>query len=785
MAAQLTCDPIIKITLTSNEVFDEVAPGYVCDSFRLTKGLLKPNKFEFVLRKEELTLEPADIDFELRDMLLAAKVEVDLKARKYDEKEDALVEYDVNDFFYGYIQNIKVYRENSKPMTFKCVAYSPDAKMKHHPTCKTFSEYSLKGCVEFVTSMNVTEPMMKYDREKGKYEGEGDFLRRTIDPVNYSDESMPYTVQYHESPYNFLKRLARRYAEFMYYENREFIFGKMKELPEIRLHNGTDLAKYSYELNMNDHNGITFAMNDPIQRVWHTVHSEKRNGLNDDDMMYDYMADEGYTNDLALSAYRSASDYFGDYYNTVEELGNSPCIEENLSNLPEDNPTRNWLDQQRQILDHYVLSDSLICTGEADRVDLKLGSVLVIEDNTKSRETKEELKEQKPLKVIELSYYWNKEKYNLDVKNWFKAIPLEAMVPPYMERDKDGFLIYGDFDLYPKSGPHYGMVVDNIDPEHLGRVKVMLMWQGLYGRHENGESYEKEIWGDKSNTTPWIWVVSSLQGNQRGALFVPEIGDQVLVGYECNNVERPYVMGSRWSMNQMPKEWSSYQVNNVKGFRTRSGHTIEFIDNDDSDNLSSQGGKIHIYDAKTHNYDITLNTDRGLVRINCAGNIEMNAGNNIVFHAGNDIIASAGNDMETMVGHDKRSTVENNQMDRIKGTRNANITMGEEVFADEYYIMGVHTNDEGDEGSRIVLNDELLYASFVNPGSNSESMLLLNKDGGQLATNIPRAVASVKSVQGETEVSSDTSNVTINSKMNIEMNAEVEAEISGKMVKIN
>lgn len=658
MSAQLTCDPIVKITLTSNEVFDEIAPGYVLDCFVLTKGLLKPNKFEFVIRKEELTLEPSDIDFELRDKLLAAMVEVTLKARYHDMEEDDFKEYEVEDFFYGYIQNIKVLRSNGSPVTFKCVAYSPDARMKHHPSSISFIDTKLEAAVNYVLSINAMEKMTHFNRKEGTYSEPNNYLESILEP-QHQGEIMPYTVQFRESPYNFLVRLARRYAEFMYYENRKFIFGKMQELPEIVLHNGADLEEFTYEMNMNDHDGPFYISMDTYNRKLIGGCYQKKNSPDSSFSIYEGVDfGDGY-DAMAKSTYNAASDYFGDLWTSADELGATPLHDKDRKSIGDDHELKNWYSRQHEYLERYVMSDALTCTGKSARVDLKLGSVIKIKDQTKIDEKEGEWKEHTPLKVVELMYYWNS-KNNLAVLNRFKAIPQSATVPPYLERDKDGFLVYGDFDQYPKSGPQYGVVVDNEDPDHLGRVRVALAWQLLHSGLVCNSTKTDELFTNKDNVTPWIWVVSPYQGFDHGALAIPEIGSQVLVGFEQNNAERPYVMGSRYFKDTMKPEWTKYDQNKVKGFRTRSGHTVEFIDADGNNafNAFNNGGRIHIYDAETHAYDILFDTDQKLIRMKSKGNIELYADKDIVMQAGNDIVITAENDMTEHIGNNLRIDAE-------------------------------------------------------------------------------------------------------------------------------
>lgn len=111
-------------------------------------------------------------------------------------------------------------------------------------------------------------------------------------------------------------------------------------------------------------------------------------------------------------------------------------------------------------------------------------------------------------------------------------------------------------------------VTDNADPENMGRVQVQFAWQK-----------------SKNKTTNWIRVRSLDAGSSetvsknRGFVFVPEIGDQVMVDFELGDPCRPYVSGSMFHRNNGK---GGNADNHIKTIVTRSGHTIEFDDSEDS-----------------------------------------------------------------------------------------------------------------------------------------------------------------------------------------------------------
>lgn len=70
-----------------------------------------------------------------------------------------------------------------------------------------------------------------------------------------------------------------------------------------------------------------------------------------------------------------------------------------------------------------------------------------------------------------------------------------------------------------------GLVTDNVDPDGMHRVKVALPWLS------------------SDFVTDWARVAMPGLGASYGVIAVPEIGDEVLVGFEFGDVRRAYVLG--------------------------------------------------------------------------------------------------------------------------------------------------------------------------------------------------------------------------------------------------
>lgn len=123
-------------------------------------------------------------------------------------------------------------------------------------------------------------------------------------------------------------------------------------------------------------------------------------------------------------------------------------------------------------------------------------------------------------------------------------------------------------------GVSVATVVQNQDPEGLGRVKVRFPW-----RENPDESH-------------WARMAVPMAGGDRGAWFLPEVGDEVLVACDAERVEHPYVLGALWNGQAKPPQNNSDGKNDIRMIRSRSGHEIIFDD-------GAQGSiDIHLKDKK-------------------------------------------------------------------------------------------------------------------------------------------------------------------------------------------
>lgn len=170
------------------------------------------------------------------------------------------------------------------------------------------------------------------------------------------------------------------------------------------------------------------------------------------------------------------------------------------------------------------------------------------------------------------------------------------------DRESDGYV----------QGLAVAIVTQNKDDSGLARVRVRLSWQA-----EGEESY-------------WARLAMPMAGGERGTYFLPEIGDEVLVGFERGDMSHPYIIGALWNGKQLPPETNDDGKNDRRLIRSRSGHQLLFDDGDPPKvELKLQDGKHLLFDDKGIKVEdgqgntITIETSSGAITIESKGQLKL------------------------------------------------------------------------------------------------------------------------------------------------------------------
>jgi phage protein D/phage baseplate assembly protein gpV len=159
-------------------------------------------------------------------------------------------------------------------------------------------------------------------------------------------------------------------------------------------------------------------------------------------------------------------------------------------------------------------------------------------------------------------------------------------------------------------------VTDVNDPEKMGRVKV------------------KYPWLSDDYVSDWARVVCQGAGKDRGWIALPEVGDEVLIGFELQDFDRPVVLGGLYNgVDTMPAgpnelvDGGSGAINR-RSLVSRAGHRIDLLDQAGSKEgvrLATKDDKFLIFIDKT-NTTITVQAD-GTVLIEGSKGITLDAKN--------------------------------------------------------------------------------------------------------------------------------------------------------------
>lgn len=188
-----------------------------------------------------------------------------------------------------------------------------------------------------------------------------------------------------------------------------------------------------------------------------------------------------------------------------------------------------------------------------------------------------------------------------------------------------------------------GIVTDNKDPEGLGRVKLNFPWK------------------DTNYESIWAPVATIMAGNDRGAFFLPEKGDEVIVAFDHGDIDHPYVIGTLWNGVDKPPESNSDGKNNIRKIKSRSGHEIIFGDDKDG-----KKEKIEIHSNAGH--AILLDDSSGAEKIE----IKDKTGNNSVLIDSAQNAINIASQMKLSI-KSKDVTIESDGMMTIKASGNLTI----------------------------------------------------------------------------------------------------------------
>lgn len=398
---------------------------------------------------------------------------------------------------------------------------------------------------------------------------------------------LPYTVQYNESDYSFLKRLSVRYGLWFYYNGSELCIGDV----------GDDTVSGVY-----GHTIDSFQLGVAMQQQLFGIKS------------HDWVGNS--LLETTSDTFQSGSSHV--YMDQVKR--ESDAVYHKTGNYhfvhtQNEYSGQKGIDDATQIKVLGKAANMIKASGSSELPGLRIGNILTIEGLNF-----EDHSQTDPYGSYILTEITHSFDHAGHYRNSFVGIP-EGTTHPH----------YSDIFQIPKAEAQRAVVIDNADPNGLGRIKVQFPWQAQMG-----------------TKTPWIKINTPYAGGNRGYYFVPEINDEVLVDFEGGNAERPFVQSTGY--NDTAKSEVDNTDNNIKAIITRSGHTIQFDDTEGAE-------KINIFDKE--GTIITFDTAEKSLYIQAPENVEIGA-KNITLSAEENVSIGAGKNIEMAADTDLNAIAKGN-----------------------------------------------------------------------------------------------------------------------------
>ena len=486
--------------------------------------------------------------------------------------------------FVGVVTNVQLHREGSD---FGCIivsGYSATYRMETAHSCFSWNDRTIGDVVKKLC-------------EQAKVQLE-------LNPA--FKETKDFICQYEESDFDFIRRLAHQYQEWMYFDGTKLIFGKPRKLADpIILEYGTTLSSLDIGLQ-------TLARSEQV----FSYHSGA------DREMQRMTPDLAYGHDkLAGEAFRASLGMFS-----------KPARQHALPRISDESELINYMGRKQAAETaetHYITAESQVPT-------LRVGSVVSLYSSFLERVGNISKESLGNFIIIEITHEVSQGSY---YKNRFKAIPatIKALPSPKMRM--------------PLAETQMATVLSNADPEGKGRVRVRMNWQ------------------TDGMQTGWVRVMTPDGGSSkdvrrnRGFVFIPEVGDQVLLGFRHGDPARPYVMGSLFNGTTGR---GGLEDNHKKSLITRSGHTLSFNDNVNGD------WSIIIKDVAGNR--ICLNSANRTINISAieeinltSKNINIKAKENVTITAGKDYSSSVDGNYTNYVMGELQQNIEKNKNEIISG----------------------------------------------------------------------------------------------------------------------
>ncbi len=446
----------------------------------------------------------------------------------------------------------------------------------------------------------------------------------TVGNIESTGGNLKFNTQYRETDYDYIMRLAGSSGKFAYYNGKNFNLTSAGNFDPVNLNWRENLGVFKIDL------GTA-----PVE-----FKSE----------VYNYQQKKTYSQD-SKSISQQAS--LSDISRISPEASRKIFKDSSISSSPKEVEDAQALDKRLENERGRAMGSMIRCTGQSIVPGIVVGAAAEISG----------------MMALDGQYWIKGVRHIFDdsgkYHNIFICSPLDIAYPAGRRVEKDleveekPITTVASSDAVREikekkvSGLQLARVVDLNDPEEMGRIKVSYPWLD-------------------SEQTVWVRVAVPHAGKDRGWYCLPELDDEVLIGFEHGDSNYPVVLGCLYNKENAPMKEAISGENDVKMFMTRSGNKILFNDRDGNEQLviSQKDGKNQIVmDLSGPSISISTQGDISVTGTNL--NVEADKG--ITMKAGSDIKLEGANIEVKAKANIKSEAGANND---IKGSAQVNVKGG-------------------------------------------------------------------------------------------------------------
>jgi type VI secretion system secreted protein VgrG len=311
-------------------------------------------------------------------------------------------------------------------------------------------------------------------------------------------------------------------------------------------------------------------------------------------------------------------------------------------------------------------------------------------------------------------------------------------------------------------GPQTAVVVgasgEEIFPDKYGRIKVQFYWDRLGKKNDNSSC--------------WIRVSQIWAGKQWGTIFIPRVGQEVVVDFLEGDPDQPLITGSVYNAEQMPPY-------TLPDHKTQSGILTRSSQGGGPDNFN----QIRFEDKKGSE-EILIHAEKDMNR-EVEHDDSLKVGNNQKIEITNDRTETVDKGNETVEikqGNRSHTITQGNETLTVKtGNRLVEVSTGNDTHTIKTgnRLVEVNTgNDDhkvkmGNRGVEISMGNDSLKISMGNQTTKLD-----------LGASSTEAMQSITLTVGQNSIKIDQMGVTIQGMM-VSIQGQIQTQIKGLMTQVN